>query len=129
MCEINGRNNDKNFHSIQFSIQPRHIWLGVRFLCFSFSYESRNKSVPNMKNDKIYFVFDVINHIHFLNNILDIILTFYHSKQTTELHLGLFYIYKLFILYKNTYIFILISLSLQYMYMHIYIYKITYICI
>lgn len=56
-----------------------------------------------MKTDEIYFVFDVINHIQFLDNILHIILSVYHPKQTAELYFGLFYIYTLFILYKNKY--------------------------
>lgn len=75
-----------------------------RFHYFSFSDESRKKSVPGMKTCEIYYVFNVINHLQFLGNMLHIILRVYHPKQAFELYIGLSYIYTLFILYKNTYL-------------------------
>jgi len=58
-----------------------------------------------MKTDEIYFLFDVIKNMWFLDNILHIILTVYHPKQAAELYIDLFYLYTLFTLHKNTYLY------------------------
>lgn len=56
-----------------------------RFQYFSFSDESRKKYVPGMKTREIYYVFDVINHIQFLDNMSHIILTVCHPKQAFDI--------------------------------------------